>query len=93
MEKVNRANGEADAILLRARAVAESISQISQAIAEHGEGAVSLMVADKYMEAFKEIAKESTTMLLPSQVNDPASMVATALSIYKQASHGKAPSK
>lgn len=38
--------------------------------------------------SFGEIAKQGTTMLLPASANDPASMVASALSIYKQVSGG-----
>ncbi len=47
-----------------------------------GAEAVSLRVAEQYLDAFKEIAKKGTTMLLPSTAHDPASMVAQALSIY-----------
>lgn len=83
---MNRANGEAEAIVLKARASAESIRQISEAIREGGEGAVSMMVAERYVDAFSKIAKEGTTLLLPSQVGDPASMIASALAIYKQSS-------
>lgn len=84
MERVNKASGEAEAITLKARAVAESISLVSEAIKKHGTEAVSLMVADKYLEAFKGVAKKSTTLLLPSSMSDPASMIATAMSIYKK---------
>jgi len=38
--------------------------------------------------SFGEIAKQGTTMLLPAATNDPASMVASALSIYKQVAGG-----
>lgn len=38
--------------------------------------------------SFGEIAKQGTTMLLPAATNDPASMVASALSIYKQVADG-----
>lgn len=86
MEKVNRASGEAEAIVLKAKASAESIRHISEAIRERGEGAVSMMVAERYVDAFGKIAKEGTTILLPSQVGDPASMIASALAIYKQSS-------
>lgn len=82
-EKVNRASGEAEAIALKALAVAQSIGNISEAIKQHGSEAVSLMVADKYIDAFKEIGKQSTTMLLPSHAGDPATMISTALSIFK----------
>lgn len=43
---------------------------------------MALQVAEKYVDAFSNIAKESTTVLLPSNTNDPSSMVASALSIF-----------
>jgi hypothetical protein len=40
-------------------------------------------VAEQYLQAFSQLAKESTTMLLPSNASEPAAMIAQALSIYK----------
>lgn len=85
-EKINQAVGEAEAIVAKANATAVSIEAISQAIASHGQSAVSLMVAEKYIEAFSQIAQKSTTMLLPSNTSDPASLVAQAMSIFKKVS-------
>lgn len=47
---------------------------------------VITQVAEQYLDNFGEIAKAGTTMLLPAATHDPASMVASALSIYKQVS-------
>ncbi|KAF9122970.1 hypothetical protein BGW39_009367 [Mortierella sp. 14UC] len=83
-EQINQAAGEAEAILLRAQANAEGIRRIAEAISE-GEGghhAVSLTVADKYVDAFAKLAKESTTLILPASASDASSMVAQALTIY-----------
>jgi hypothetical protein len=41
-----------------------------------------LAVAEKYITAFGQIAKESNTILLPANVGDAGSMVAQAMSIY-----------
>jgi hypothetical protein len=41
-----------------------------------------------YIGAFGKLAKEGTTLLLPAGVNDPAGMVAQALSIYGTVSKG-----
>ncbi len=64
--------------MLKARATAAGISELASAIqaSPRGNEAVSLRIAEKYVDAFSELAKESTTMLLPSKVGDPASMVA-----------------
>ncbi|KAF3945817.1 hypothetical protein CMV_027845, partial [Castanea mollissima] len=45
--------------------------------------AASLRVAEQYVQAFGNIAKESTTMLLPSSAGNPANMMAQALTMYK----------
>lgn len=84
LEKINRATGEAEGVLVKAKATATSITMIADAIKTSGEPAVAMMIAEKWVEAFGKLAKESNTMLLPSSVSDPASMVAQALSIYKQ---------
>lgn len=81
---MNRAKGEAEAILARAEATSKGIHLLSHAIrAEGGSEAASLRIAEQYLSAFGNIAKESTTMLLPNNASDPAAMVAQALSIYK----------
>ena len=92
LEKINRALGEAEAQLARAQAEAKAIEMIGLAIRDNGESAVSLMIAEKYVEAFGKLAKESNTILLPSQVSDPSAMIATALSIFKNI-NGKTSSK
>ncbi|KAF8939043.1 hypothetical protein BGZ58_010798 [Dissophora ornata] len=83
-EQINRATGEAEAILLRAQASAEGIRRIAGAITNTpgGHHAVSLTVADKYVEAFAQLAKETNTLILPANASDASSMVAQALTIY-----------
>ena len=39
-------------------------------------------MAEKYVTAFGEIAKESNTILLPANAGDVGSMVAQAMTIY-----------
>uniref|UniRef100_A0A5B7BP96 STML2-like C-terminal extension domain-containing protein n=2 Tax=Davidia involucrata TaxID=16924 RepID=A0A5B7BP96_DAVIN len=57
---------------------------VSQALKEHGGAeAASLRIAEQYIQAFSKIAKEGTTLLLPSTASNPASMMAQALNIYK----------
>jgi len=41
-----------------------------------GKDAISLQVAQQYVEAFGNIAKEGNTLLLPANATDPASMIA-----------------
>ncbi|RLB74390.1 MAG: paraslipin, partial [Deltaproteobacteria bacterium] len=49
--------------------------------AEGGEMAANLRVAEQYVKEFGKLAKESNTMLIPSNMGDMAGMVATAMSI------------
>ncbi|KAK6042708.1 hypothetical protein COOONC_19787, partial [Cooperia oncophora] len=48
-----------------------------------GEGAASLSVAQQYVEAFQQLAKESNTVILPANLSEPSSMVAQALTLYE----------
>ncbi|KAM0934679.1 putative Band 7 domain, Stomatin/HflK/HflC family, Band 7 extension, Band 7/SPFH domain superfamily [Dioscorea sansibarensis] len=85
MDQVNRAKGEAEAILARSRATAEGLRLLSAAMQENrGAEAASLRVAEQYIQAFGNIAKEGTTLLLPSAPSDPSSMIAQALAIYQK---------
>lgn len=87
-DSINRAVGEAEAIFRRAEATARGLGQVSAAIqAEGGNAAASMRIAEQYLAAFSNIAKEGNTMLLPTAANDPASMVAQAMSIYKSVSN------
>ncbi|CAH0475552.1 unnamed protein product [Peronospora belbahrii] len=80
---VLEAEGAAAAILAKANASAAAIQRLSSAIQETGgRDAVALQVAEKYVDAFGNIAKEGTTVLLPSNMNDPSCMVASALSVF-----------
>ena len=89
--------GEAEAITLRAQATATSIEQISKAIQEQGQtgqDAISLSVAEKYIDAFAGIAKQSTTVVVPSNVNDVSGMVTQMMTVYNavKSNQGSAPS-
>ncbi|OAD69693.1 hypothetical protein PHYBLDRAFT_116296 [Phycomyces blakesleeanus NRRL 1555(-)] len=89
-EKINMAAGEAEAILLKAQASAKGIEVVARAInSDNGSDAVSMSIAEKYVEAFGKMAKEGTTMIVPSATNDAASMVVQALSIYKTINKAK----
>ncbi|KAF2131343.1 hypothetical protein P153DRAFT_364937 [Dothidotthia symphoricarpi CBS 119687] len=84
-EQINLANGEAEAILLKAQATAGGIDAVAQAITK-GEGAaqnaVSLSVAEKYVDAFANLAKEGTSVIVPGNVGDIGSMIASAMAVY-----------
>lgn len=79
-----KAEGEAASILARAEATAAGLQKVAATITGRGgSDAVSLRIAEQYIGAFSNLAKESTTMLLPANANDAGSMVAQALSVFK----------
>jgi regulator of protease activity HflC (stomatin/prohibitin superfamily) len=82
---INNAQGEAEALLLVANASAESIRMIAGAIeSEGGLNAVNLKIAEKFVDAFGNIAKQGNTMILPGNAADIAGMVATAMQVIKK---------
>jgi len=85
VDRINRSKGEAEAIQCIAEATARSIEQISRALTEEGgEKAASLQVAEKYIAAFRELAKETNTILLPSNLQHPGAVIGEAMAIYAQ---------
>jgi hypothetical protein len=79
------ASGEAEAILLKAKATAAGIDAVADSI-KRGEnsaqGAVSLSIAEKYVDAFGKLAKEGTAIVVPGNVGDIGSMIASAMAVY-----------
>ena len=84
-QQINEAEGEAQAILAVAAATADGITRVAAAIASPGgPDAVQLKVALDYIEKFGELAKVNNTMILPANVADAASMMATAMNVINQ---------
>jgi len=82
---VLQAQGEAQATLARAQATARATDMIAEAINKSGgQNAVSLRVAEQYVQAFGMLAKKSNTLVIPSNPGDPAAMVTQALTLYNK---------
>lgn len=74
-----RAQGEAAAIKSVAEATAEGIRQVALSLKEEGGSeAMSLRIAEQYIEAFKGIAKTGNTIVVPANLTDLAGMIAAA---------------
>jgi regulator of protease activity HflC (stomatin/prohibitin superfamily) len=85
MKRINEAEGRAQEILKVAEATAEGIHKVAEALKiKGGHDAANLDVAKKYLDQFGKLAKENNTMILPGNLTDVASMVATAMSTLKQ---------
>ena len=82
--QINMAQGEAEAIKAVADATAQAIRKVAEAIeSPGGMNAVNLKVAEKYVEAFANVAKAGTTLILPNNMADMGSMIAAAMSVMK----------
>jgi regulator of protease activity HflC (stomatin/prohibitin superfamily) len=84
-EQINMASGESEAILLKATATARGIDAVAGSIAQGkdaAQGAVSLSVAEKYVDAFAKLAKEGTSVIVPGNVGDIGGMIASAMAVY-----------
>ncbi|KAJ3096789.1 hypothetical protein HDU97_005576 [Phlyctochytrium planicorne] len=72
-QQINQAEGESKSILLKAEAQALAIDRVSEAILRNGgagKDSLSFTVAEKYIDAFGQLAKEGTTVVVPSNVSD-----------------------
>jgi len=90
IDQINRAQGEAAAITAVAEATAQGIELVASSINKKGgSDAVALTVADKYVAAFSQLAKEGTTVLLPMDAGNAGGMVAQALSVFDAIKDGR----
>jgi regulator of protease activity HflC (stomatin/prohibitin superfamily) len=89
--QINKAQGEAQAIELVANANANAVRVVAEAIgAPGGMSAANLKVAEQYIEAFANLAKVGNTLIVPSNVADVASLVASAMTVMDRAKIGEA---
>ncbi len=84
--RINEAQGRAEEIRLVAQATAAGLADIAQAISANAGGAdaVNLRLAEQYLNEFGKLAKEGTTMILPSNLADIASVLKVATSVVKK---------
>ncbi len=84
IQLMNNAKGEAFAIENRAKATAAALEAISNTISKHGEQAVAFKIAEEYIKSFAQIARTTNTVIIPSNVSDASSQIASALTIFNQ---------
>jgi regulator of protease activity HflC (stomatin/prohibitin superfamily) len=86
-QQMNEAEGRAAAIRAVASATAQGIREVAVATQmPGGMEAVQLRVAEQYVAQFGEIAKKSSTVVIPANVSDVAGMIATAMKVFGTAS-------
>uniref|UniRef100_A0A1I7Z987 PHB domain-containing protein n=1 Tax=Steinernema glaseri TaxID=37863 RepID=A0A1I7Z987_9BILA len=86
-EKINEAEGQKRAVELNAEARMRALEMVASSLnKEGGQNAASLTVAEQYVSAFKSLAKDTNTVIVPQNVSDVNGMVAQAMTVYKKLS-------
>jgi len=86
---INQAQGEATALRLVAEATAAAVRAVAEAInAPGGQAAANLKVAEQYILQFGNLAKANNTMIVPSNLSDVASVVASAMTVIERTKAG-----
>jgi regulator of protease activity HflC (stomatin/prohibitin superfamily) len=85
-QRINEAEGQAAAILSVATATAEGIKRVAESINSNGGfEAVQLRVAEQYITQFGNIAKQGNTLIIPANLSDVGSIIATAMTSIQKA--------
>ncbi|MDA3844459.1 MAG: paraslipin [Candidatus Kapabacteria bacterium] len=83
-KRINEAAGKAAEIEMVAKATSDGLRHISKAInEENGLDAVNLRIAEQYLNEFGKLASTNNSMIIPSNMADISSIIATATSVFK----------
>ena len=89
---INKAQGEATALRVVADATAAAVNVVAEAIGkEGGLQAANLKVAELYIAALGNLAKTNNTMIVPTNLSDVASVVASAMTVLDRTRAGAKP--
>jgi regulator of protease activity HflC (stomatin/prohibitin superfamily) len=92
--QINKAQGEATAIQLVADATANAVKAVAASMeTKGGMEAANLKVAQQYVDAFANLAKAGNTLIIPSNISDVASVVASAMTVMERTRTGQAAAK
>jgi regulator of protease activity HflC (stomatin/prohibitin superfamily) len=83
--QINEAEGQASAILAVATATAEGLRQVGIALSDRGGiEAMQLRIGEEYVKQFGNLAQAGTTLIVPANLTDLASIVTMATSIARK---------
>jgi regulator of protease activity HflC (stomatin/prohibitin superfamily) len=86
-QQINEAEGQAQAILAVATATAEGLRQVGIALSDRGGiEAMQLRIGEEYVKQFGKLAQAGTTLVVPANLTDLASIVTMATSIARKPS-------
>lgn len=89
---INRAQGEATALRVVAEATAAAVTAVAEAIGkEGGQQAANLKVAEQYIEAFGNLAKTGNTLIVPTNLSDVSSVIASAMTVLDRTRRAQKP--
>src|SRR5438552_3998164 len=89
---INKAQGEATALRVVADATAAAVNVVAEAIGKDGGlQAANLKVAELYIGALGNLAKTNNTMIVPTNLSDVASVVASAMTVLDRTRAGAKP--
>jgi len=84
-QQINEAEGQSAAILAVATATAEGLRKVGDALSQRGGiEAMQLRIGEEYVRQFGKLAKETTTLVIPGQLSDLASVVTMATRIMRK---------
>ncbi len=84
-QQINEAQGQAEAILAVAAATAAGLRQVGAALSDRGGiEAMQLRIGEEYVKQFGKLAQSGTTLVVPANLSDLASMVTLATSIARK---------
>src|SRR5450432_4925742 len=84
-QQINEADGQAAAILAAATAPAEGLRQVGIALSDRGGiESMQLRIGEEYVKQFGKLAQTGTTLVVPANLNDLASIVTMATSIARK---------
>lgn len=90
-KRINEASGHAAEIEQLATATAEGIRVIASAIQnDGGKDALQLRIAEQYLQQFGKLAKASNTLIIPSNLSDISSIIASVTTICQKGGIKKA---
>jgi regulator of protease activity HflC (stomatin/prohibitin superfamily) len=89
---INKAQGEATALRVVADATAAAVEVVAAAMGkEGGQQAANLKIAEEYIGALGNLAKTNNTMIIPTNLADVASVVASAMTVLDRTRAGAKP--
>ena len=84
-QQINEAEGQAQAILAVATATAEGLRRVATSLsAAGGIEAMQLRIGEEYVRQFGKLAQSGTTLIVPANLSDLASIVQMATSIARK---------